>query len=306
MSDTITAPAPTAPAATPAPAGDILTPQAPAQQSPPSSTSPPSFFGEGAFKEGWTDAYKEKFPSLAGKLQTAKDPETALRLINDNIAEASRKQLKGLPNESWTPDDVARFRQAHGVPENPSDYAFKPDNLPDGYGWDDSKSEAVHSWAHKHHIPKAAVEDLKGLYGAEIESFAENGRKKVTEIQNNYSAQSRARFEKEWGADFSERISDNADYIEVKFTEQERADPVLAAALRHHAVLAMIDENRRNWRGQPLAGQGSERDPGTQSKDSQLSTLMATPEYRRGDPDAMRKGRELAMAIETEKARKGR
>ncbi len=302
MSDIATAEPSAAPSSAPAASTDFLA--GGQQQAPPAATTPPSFFGEGSFKEGWTDPYKEKFPSLAGKLQTAKDPESALRLINDNIAEASRKQLKGAPNESWSADDVARYRQAYGVPENPADYGFKPDNLPEGYGWDDSKAEAVHKWAHDNHIPKGAVEQLKALYGQEIQDFAQNGRNKVVEIQNNFSAQSRARFEKEWGADFPERLNDNVDYIEAKFTDQERADPVIAAALRHPALLAMIDENRRNWRGQPLAGQGSERDPGTQSKDSQLSSLMGTPEYRRGDPDAMRKGRELAMAIESEKARK--
>lgn len=308
MSDTATAPAPSASAAAPqstpaAPAASVDVFAPPTQQAPPASTTPPAFFGEGTFKEGWTDPYKDKFPALA-KLQNAKDPETGMKMINDAFAQASRRELKGDPNESWAPDEVARYRESRGIPENPADYAFKPDNLPDGYGWEDSKGEAVNTWAHKNHIPKAAIDELKGLYGSEIEDFANRARAKYAEIQRSYSAQSKALLEKEWGADFNDRIGDNVDYLSVKFTPEEMADPLLAAALRHPKILMAFDENRRNWRGQPLVGQGKENVAGTESKYSQAMKLMATPLFKQGDAATTKQVSELFEAHAQEQLRK--
>jgi predicted transcriptional regulator len=79
----------------------------------------------------------------------------------------------GLPKG---PADVETWRKEHlpklyaaGVltppPASPDEYAItKPEDLPEGLGWNDELSKELAATLHKHAIPKAAVADLLALH----------------------------------------------------------------------------------------------------------------------------------------------
>jgi len=65
-----------------------------------------------------------------------------------------------VPNEKSTPEEVAAYRKAIGVPESPEGYKLKPEQLPQGVTWDDSVAKRAAELAHKHNIPAAAMSEL--------------------------------------------------------------------------------------------------------------------------------------------------
>jgi len=64
------------------------------------------------------------------------------------------------PNEKSTPEEVAEYRKAIGVPESPEGYNLKPEQLPEGVTWDDNVAKRAAELAHKHHIPAAAMQEF--------------------------------------------------------------------------------------------------------------------------------------------------
>lgn len=65
-----------------------------------------------------------------------------------------------VPNEKSTPEEVAAYRKAIGVPESPEGYKLKPEQLPQGVTWDDSVAKRAAELAHRHNIPAAAMSEL--------------------------------------------------------------------------------------------------------------------------------------------------
>jgi hypothetical protein len=64
------------------------------------------------------------------------------------------------PNEKSTPEEIAEYRKAIGVPDSPDGYKLKPEQLPDGVTWDDSVAKRAAELAHRHNIPAAAMSEL--------------------------------------------------------------------------------------------------------------------------------------------------
>lgn len=65
-----------------------------------------------------------------------------------------------VPNEKSTPEEVAAYRKAIGVPDSPEGYQLKPEQLPEGVVWDESVAKRAAELAHKHNIPAAAMSEL--------------------------------------------------------------------------------------------------------------------------------------------------
>jgi len=68
------------------------------------------------------------------------------------------------PNEKSTPEEIAAFRKALGVPDSPEGYGLaKPENMRDDLVWDDNIAKEVSAIAHRHNIPAAALKELVEL-----------------------------------------------------------------------------------------------------------------------------------------------
>ena len=65
-----------------------------------------------------------------------------------------------MPDERSTPEEVAAYRRAIGVPDAADGYHLKPETLPEGIGWRDENAKTYMEIAHRHNISEAAMKDL--------------------------------------------------------------------------------------------------------------------------------------------------
>lgn len=78
-----------------------------------------------------------------------------------------------VPNEKSTPEEVAAFRKAIGVPETPDAYVekIKPEALPEGIHFDENLAKVASEIAHKYNVPPAALRELTNLQIAQVQAM---------------------------------------------------------------------------------------------------------------------------------------
>jgi hypothetical protein len=155
---------------------------------------------DGTFGDKWLDALPDDAKDYKDTLSKYKSvPDMAKALANANALIG--KKL-GVPNEKSSPEEVAAFRRAMGVPESIEEYKFAPDSLPEGMTWSDDMAKPYAEIAHKHGIPPSAMKELVAQH-AKSEMF------KLEAIQATYDKQRTEAvqtLQKEWGNDFGKNI----------------------------------------------------------------------------------------------------
>jgi len=185
-------------AQTTAPATDTTT-----QASP--SSAPRGYVGDdGSFADGWLDR-------LPGELDPAKQtlakyrglPELAKSHFELQQLLGKKSSAVNIPGEKSTPEEIAAYRKAVGVPETVDGYQLKPEKLPDGVTWDDATGKAFAEIAHKHHIPAAAMKELAALQLSQESMRAEEVGKMIgAELERG-----KQELQTAWGANFDKNIS---------------------------------------------------------------------------------------------------
>jgi len=133
---------------------------------------------DGTFRQGWYQRYPEEMQVPLARFKNvdelAKEHANAQKLIG-------RKGLF-LPTDKSTPQEVADFRKAVGVPETIEGYQIKPDKLPEGMQWSDDLAKPFLAVAHKHNVSQAALKELSAAF-AQMESL--KGQHMVQTAQAN-------------------------------------------------------------------------------------------------------------------------
>jgi hypothetical protein len=109
------------------------------------------------------EALAEKPDWLEAKFWTDKGPNVEALAKSYDVAQRAlgRKAQAVLPpTEKSTPEEIAEYRKAIGVPDSPEGYNLKPEQLPEGITWDDNVAKQAAELAHKHHIPAAAMQEF--------------------------------------------------------------------------------------------------------------------------------------------------
>ena len=73
--------------------------------------------------------------------------------------------LVRVPGADATPEQVAAYRKAAGVPETPEGYQISRPEIALTGGWDAQAEKDFLGLAHKHHLPPAAAQALVNWYG---------------------------------------------------------------------------------------------------------------------------------------------
>lgn len=114
---------------------------------------------DGALKDGWKEnllpeeVRSEGTWDRFGKIQDVFKSESEARKL------VSKKGIIPLTDKS-TPEDIAVYHKATGVPDKPEGYALKrPDDFPEQY-WDDNFARSAEQVFHKIHLPAAAAKAL--------------------------------------------------------------------------------------------------------------------------------------------------
>ena len=180
-------------------------PEAQAQQ-PAAETTQPSTPStgwvnpDGTFGDKWLDALPDDAKDYKDTLSKYKSvPDMAKALANAN--QLIGKKL-GVPSEKSSPEEVAAFRKALGVPDTLDDYKFAPDALPEGMTWNDDFAKPFAEIAHKHNVPPGAMKALAN-------QFAHYEKVKLESLQSTFEKQRTdavGTLQKEWGNEFDKNI----------------------------------------------------------------------------------------------------
>ena len=234
---------------------------------PPASTVAPgsirfmsdAFHKDGQFNEGWSENFGKLGLSRLEKWgMKYKDEGEFWKGLDHTLQFVGKKAGYLPPNESSTPEEIAEYRKQIGAPDDPKEYKFKPEDLPEGTEWDDALSAEVEAAMHSHHIPAKFAPELAKLSGKFMQSMAEKARAKYDAQLSSDMSASEAEFKKEWGVSYDERLQANREFARAHFGEDAMKDPVILAALSKPGFVKLVDIARRELRGGGLPGAGGE------------------------------------------------
>jgi hypothetical protein len=147
----------------------------------------------------------EKPDWLEAKFWTDKGPNVEALAKSYEVAQRAlgrKAQAVVPPNEKSTPEEVAEYRKAVGVPESPEGYQLKPEQLPEGVVWDENVAKQAAELAHKHHIPAAAMQEFM-KFDMERAALMNQAAANMIEAQLESG---RAELQKVWGDKMPEKI----------------------------------------------------------------------------------------------------
>lgn len=257
------APAPAAPAPAPGGAPSLLDPGNPGGNTP-AADGRPDWMPEKFWSEGKPNV-EGLAKSYAGLEQLLGQKANAVRI----------------PTEQSTPEEVAAYRKALGVPEKVEDYQIKPEQLPEGVEWNDDLAKPFAEIAHKHNIPPKAMSELVAKQ-AEIEAQRTGALAGQIEAKRNEGI---AELKQTFGDSFDRKLvlaQRAAQTAGVDPNAPGFSDPAVVKGFVRLAE--MISEDQLTAPGTPTGPAGA------QSRAKDIQTNPQNPlyaKYQDGDPDTV-------------------
>lgn len=155
---------------------------------------------DGTFGDKWLDALPEDSAAFKNSVKNFKSVPDLVKALGNANALIGKKL--GVPNEKSSPEELAAFRKAMGVPDTLDDYKFAPDALPEGMTWNDDFAKPFAEIAHKHNVPPGAMKALAN-------QFAHYEKVKLEALQSTFEKQRTeavGTLQKEWGNEFDKNI----------------------------------------------------------------------------------------------------
>jgi len=205
----------------------------PASGQPPAAPSPVTggwINQDGTFTPDWTGRLPE---DMRGESESLKKYGNVTDLARGMINAQRLIGKKGviLPTEKSTPEEIAEYRKAVGVPDTADGYGVKPETLPDGVEWSDDLAKPFLAIAHKHNVSKAALKELVTAH-AQME-----GMRTQTAVQMA-QAEAQQKFEtgikelqQSWGREFDtnrQKVAQLAAYAGIPVDSPGFSDPNMA------------------------------------------------------------------------------
>jgi len=239
----------TAPASTTA-STDIYggsTPSETVQSSPEASTSQAEgsiinqlYTSEGGLSENYTDLLKGAgMESLTGTVQKYKSADGLLKGAA-NLVNFAGKKVDGVivPNEASSPEEVAEFQRAIGVPESATEYDLRLENLPEGLDWNDNLAEQWGGVFHEAGLNQEQALKLSQAYSDITAKQLSEGTEKLANHAESVMGEQQAALQKQWGREYDRNIQSAVDMAEVVgFDMENEAD---MAAVRNPKVMNML------------------------------------------------------------------
>lgn len=185
-----------------------------------------------------------------------------------------------VPNEKSTPEEVAAYRKAIGVPESPEGYKLKPEQLPEGVTWDENVAKRAAELAHKHNIPAAAMGELMKF---DMERAALMNQAAANMIEEQLQ-QGRAELERVWGDKMPEKIE-----LARRAAVTAGVDPTSQGFVDPQVVKAIVSLAEKLSDDKLVAGNQTGVSS-TRARARDIMTNQANPLYARyqeGDPEVV-------------------
>lgn len=163
----------------------------------------------------------DKFKSELERFSTPADMGKAYREARATISSGNLKQA---PDENATPEDLAAYRQANGIPNEPTGYL---ENLPEGLviGEDDKEIFADFAGAmHEMNVEPQVMHKVIDWYN----NFSETTQDQIAEMDHGHHQETEDSLRQEWGSDYRANINLVGSLIETTFGE-DNANAILNA-----------------------------------------------------------------------------
>lgn len=251
------------------------------------AVSPTGYVGDdGRFVSGWTERLPSELAEARPTLSKYKTfPEMAKALHHAN--QLLGRRGVSVPTEQSTPEEVAAYRRTVGAPESIEGYQLRPEQLPEGMGWQDDLAKPFAQWAHKHHLPQGAMRELVDLHlqqrQGEFSQYAQMAEQRREEGIRT--------LRDTWGKDFQKNLtlaSRAAQLAGVNSLSDGFGDPEV---VKGFVKLASMLSDDRFIGGSGALGM---KPPAEEAKE--IQTNPDHPLYRKyqeGDPDAVQHVRGL-------------
>lgn len=193
------------------------------------------------------------------------------------------------PTEKSTPEEVAAYRKAIGVPDSPEGYNLKPEQLPEGVTWDDNVAKRAAELAHKHNVPAAAMQEFMQF---DMERAAMMQQAAATMIDAQLQ-QGRAELERVWGEKMPEKIE-----LARRAALTAGVDPSSQGFVDPAVVKAIVSLAEKLSDDKLVAGDQTGVSS-TRARARDIMTNQANPLYARyqeGDPEVVDQVRRMLIS----------
>jgi hypothetical protein len=119
---------------------------------------------DGTFVPDWSKKLPEEMGDFRNKLANYKDTTELAKALHSAHQLIGKKGVI-VPGKDSPPEEVAAFRKAMGVPENPADYVktITPESMPEGIEWSDKLAGPYVDVAHRWNVPPGAMKELVNI-----------------------------------------------------------------------------------------------------------------------------------------------
>lgn len=198
------------------------------------------YTSEGGLAENYTDLLRENgMENLTNTIQKYKSADGLLKGAA-NLVNFAGKKVEGVivPNEGSTPEEVAEYQKAIGVPESATAYDLKPENMPEGMEWDEGLSESWQSAFHEAGISQDQAQALSQAYSDITGNQLEQANQTLSTTAEAEMAEQQATMKKAWGNEYNSNMQAAVDMAEVVGFDLEKQGDM--AALRNPKVLDLL------------------------------------------------------------------
>lgn len=237
---------------------------------------------DGSFEPGWHENLDGDYAAAAKTVANYKTlPELAKGLYEARKALSQRDERVAVPGDNATPEQLAKYRDALGIPEKADDYKInRPDDLPEEL-WDASAVKTYQEAFHKLNIPPKAANELVNTY-----LQIERGRMEAMEAHRAGEIdRARKELQNEFGSELTKQL-DLARRLAIT-AGVDPNDP----AFNSPAVVKALAFAGRNMGEDRMISSGESG--GMNSSMAKAKDIAQNPQnpmherYRNGDPDAV-------------------
>jgi hypothetical protein len=172
----------------------------------------------------WRDAFAGEDDKFKSSIERYSTPEDLGKAFREQRATISSGNLSPKPDENATPEDLAAFRSANGIPAEATGYL---ENLPEGLVLGEDDKEIFENFAgamHEMNVEPAVMHKVIDWYNG----FAEDQQDAMAEMDNSHHQETEDALRTEWGTDYRANINLVGSLIETTFGE-ENASAILNA-----------------------------------------------------------------------------
>ena len=143
-------------------------------------------------------ATEKSLESFKGKDWTEVGPSLAKAWVETKKLVGAKAPALKIPDATSTPEEVALYRKAIGVPDDPSGYHFTRPEVAILAEWDEAQEQRFLTRMHQAGVPAEAVQKISNWYGEEL-SQLEQGILRYREAAMQ-------ELRREWGPDYAANL----------------------------------------------------------------------------------------------------